>query len=298
MIISPLIGIIGGSGLYQMNALKSVQSLPMKTPFGMPSSDLMIGELADTQVAFLARHGHHHHLLPHEVPYQANIYAMKELGVRYLLSVSAVGSLAEDIRPLDIVLPDQFIDMTRRRESTFFGQGAIAHVSMAQPVCKAMTRIITRTFQKIHFANLKMHSRGTYICIEGPAFSTYAESQWFRSMGAHIIGMTNMPEAKLAKEAQLAYATIGLVTDYDCWHPKEAHVTADTAIANLKQNALHAQRLLYHTVQLLAETQPASAAHTALEGSLVTQPMDVSDTLKRKLGPLLPPSYQLPETEN
>jgi 5'-methylthioadenosine phosphorylase len=233
-----LVGVIGGSGLYQMDALEGAQEQVMDTPFGAPSDVLVAGRVHGVPVVFLARHARGHKLLPSEVPYRANIHAMKQMGVRYLLSLSAVGSLREDFLPLDMVLPDQFIDLTRRRDSTFFGQGAVAHVSMAQPVCPAAAAALARAVRSVltdEGAGEKptLHERGTYVCIEGPQFSSGAESHWYRSMGAGVIGMTAMPEAKLAREAQIAYTTLAMVTDYDCWHPREAHVNANMALENL-----------------------------------------------------------------
>jgi 5'-methylthioadenosine phosphorylase len=221
------------------------------------------------------------------VPYQANIYALKLLGVRYLVSISAVGSLREEIRPLDLVLPDQYIDLTRRRASTFFGQGAVAHVSMAQPVCAELAKVAAQAVNDARLAEVRLHRGGSYVCIEGPTFSTLAESLWYRSMNAAVIGMTAMPEAKLAREAQIAYATLALVTDYDCWHPHEAHVTADLALANLMKNAANAQRVVRNLVQLLHAAPPASAAHTALANGLVTQPQHMSPQTRERLRALL-----------
>ena len=243
-----LVGIIGGSGLYQVDALQGAQEHAMSTPFGAPSDVLVTGRVHDVPVAFLARHARGHRLLPSEVPYRANIHAMKQLGVRYLLSVSAVGSLREEFKPLDLVLPDQFIDLTKRRESSFFGQGAVAHVSMAQLVCPAAAGVMARAVRAVLTARdggaegVTLHEGGTYVCIEGPQFSSVAESNWYRGMGAGVIGMTNMPEAKLAHEAQIAYTTLAMVTDYDCWHPREANVNANMALANLLKNAGRAQQ--------------------------------------------------------
>ena len=275
-----LIGIMGGSGLYQMEGLEDTQEHIISTPFGAPSDALVTGKLQGVSVAFLARHARGHRLLPSEVPYRANIHAMKQLGVRWLMSVSAVGSLQEHIKPLDMVLPDQFIDLTRRRDSSFFGQGAVAHVSMAQPVCNVVTSALGRAVESVLAgANLdpatprpSLHQSGTYVCIEGPHFSSQAESRWYRSMGADVIGMTNMPEAKLAREAQMAYATLAMVTDFDCWHPAEAHVTANMALANLLKNAGRAQQVIKQAIKLLASETRESAAHTALQSALVTQP--------------------------
>ncbi len=266
-----LVGVLGGSGLYQMDAMEDVQELQIDTPFGKPSDAIMTGRIDGVPVAFLSRHGRGHQLVPGEIPYRANVYALKTLGVRYLISLSAVGSLREEFRPLDMVLPDQFIDLTRRRESTFFGNGAVAHVSMGQPVCPMVTDALARAVDLAKLSDpVQLHLGGTYVCIEGPQFSTMAESHWYRSMGASVIGMTNMPEAKLAREAQMAYASLNMVTDYDCWHPTEAHVTADAAIANLMKNASRAQHIARAAVVLLGTEQPLSAAHSALSRGLVS----------------------------
>jgi 5'-methylthioadenosine phosphorylase len=270
-----------------MQGLTDVQEHWVDTPFGKPSDAVVTGEMDGVSVAFLARHGRGHKLLPSEVPYRANIYALKALGVRYLLSISAVGSLAEDIRPLDMVIPDQIIDLTKRRDASFFGAGAVAHVSMAQPVCPNLAELLSRACQTMVTEGAQVHTKGTYVCIEGPSFSTRAESEWYRSMGAQIIGMTNMPEAKLAREAEIAYATLALVTDYDCWHPHEANVTADLAIANLMRNAATAQRIARCVVSLLARETPTSIAHAALSASLVTPIAAMAESVKLRLAALL-----------
>lgn len=286
-----LIGVIGGSGLYQMEALQQATEHALDTPYGKPSDVIVTGLLHDVPVAFLARHGRGHRLIPSEVPYRANIHALKQLGVRYLMSMSAVGSLREEIRPLDMVLPDQFIDLTRRRDATFFGDGAVAHVSMAQPVCARVGDALARAIAEVNLAHpdepIQVHRGGTYVCIEGPQFSTQAESHWYRSMGAHVIGMTNMPEAKLAREAQIAYATLAMVTDFDCWHPSEAHVTAQLAIANLFRNAERAQKIAAAAIRIIAAELAPSMAHDALASALVTQPGAMSLDTLRRLGPLI-----------
>jgi 5'-methylthioadenosine phosphorylase len=284
---NPIIGIIGGSGLYRMEALSDPQEHDIDTPYGRPSDAVVTGRVGGVAVAFLARHGKGHRLLPTEVPYRANIHALKSLGARYLVSISAVGSLREDIRPLDMVLPDQFIDLTKFRASTFFGDGAVAHVSMAQPVCPNLSAILARAVAMQSFQDVRLHEGGTYVCIEGPGFSSQAESLWYRSMGTDIIGMTNMPEAKLAREAQLAYATLALATDYDCWHPKKAHVTADAAIANLMKNAERAQQVLVSAIGLIARDLPQSIAHTALAAGLVTPVEAMMPQVKERLHVIL-----------
>ena len=287
-----LVGIIGGSGLYRMDALRDAQEHLMDTPFGAPSDVLVTGTVHGIPTVFLARHGRGHRLLPAEVPYRANIHAMKQFGVRYLLSVSAVGSLREDVKPLDMVLPDQFIDLTKRRDSTFFGRGAVAHVSMAQPVCPATAAVLGRAVRSVLAADtpghgMTLHESGTYVCIEGPQFSSLAESHWYRSMGASVIGMTNMPEAKLAREAQIAYTTLAMVTDFDCWHPREAHVNANMALANLMQNAGRAHQIVAQAIALLGAELPPSEAHTALQNALVTQPEAMATDVRARLAVLL-----------
>src|SRR5919107_6162753 len=234
------IGIIGGSGLYQMPELKDVEEVSLDTPFGPPSDSFIVGTLEGERVAFLPRHGRGHRVLPTELPFRANIYAMKLLGVERILSASAVGSLQEQYAPLDMVIPDQFFDRTRGRvrESTFFGEGIVAHVSFAHPVCAAVGDVLE---EACRVADVKSHRGGTYLCMEGPAFSTVAESNVYRSWGMDIIGMTNLQEAKLAREAEICYATLALVTDYDCWHPDHDSVTVDLIIGNLMQNAATAQ---------------------------------------------------------
>ena len=290
------VGIIGGSGLYQMEALENAQEHTLTTPFGAPSDVLVTGQVHGVFVVFLARHARGHRLLPSEVPYRANLHALKQLGVRYLLSVSAVGSLREDYKPLDLVLPDQFIDLTKRAGGSFFGQGAVAHVSMAQPVCPAVVAVLARAVDSVLEAEMSgsepghsvsLHTQGTYVCIEGPQFSSRAESHWYRSMGASVIGMTNMPEAKLAREAQMAYATLAMVTDFDCWHPHEAHVSTNLALANLLKNADRAQRVVAEAIRLLGAEQPASEAHTALRNALVTAPEAMAPEVRERLAVLL-----------
>ena len=281
------IGIIGGSGLYRMEGLSDTREHVVDTPFGAPSDALLLGKLDGVDVAFLARHGRGHALIPSQIPFRANIYAMKALGVQYLLSVSAVGSMREEIAPLHMVLPDQFIDLTRKREGTFFGDGAVAHVSLADPVCGVLREVLARSFDDSAFADVRLHRQGTYVCIEGPAFSTRAESQWYRSLGAAVIGMTNMPEARLAREAEMAYATLALATDWDCWHPHQACVTAEMAIANLQGNAQRAQTVLGHAVRRIAREWPGSAAHTALGSALVTPPAAMPAAARERLQALI-----------
>ncbi|BAU44306.1 S-methyl-5'-thioadenosine phosphorylase [Leptolyngbya sp. O-77] len=267
------IGIIGGSGLYKMEALKDVREVEVETPFGKPSDALIVGTLEGTPVAFLARHGRNHTLLPSELPFRANVYAMKSLGVEYLISASAVGSLQAEAKPLDMVLPDQFIDRTKGRVSTFFGEGIVAHIAFGDPVCKNLAAVLGEAIASLDLPDVRLHQGGTYVCMEGPAFSTRAESNLYRSWGATVIGMTNLPEAKLAREAEIAYATLALVTDYDCWHPDHDSVTVEMVISNLTKNAVNAQRVIQETVRRLAQNPPPSEAHHALKYAILT-PLD------------------------
>ncbi len=267
------IGIIGGSGLYKMDALTDVKEVQIDTPFGQPSDALILGKLEGESVAFLARHGRHHHLLPSELPFRANIYAMKSLGVEYLLSASAVGSLKAEVKPLDMVIPDQFIDRTYARVSTFFGEGIVAHIAFGDPICPNLAAVLGDAVASLNLPDVTLHRGGTYICMEGPAFSTKAESHLYRSWGATVIGMTNLQEAKLAREAEIAYATLALATDYDCWHPDHDSVTVEMIIGNLHRNAANAQRVIQETVHRLSQNPPPSAAHSALKYAILT-PLD------------------------
>ncbi|MBW4574207.1 MAG: S-methyl-5'-thioadenosine phosphorylase [Aphanothece sp. CMT-3BRIN-NPC111] len=281
------IGIIGGSGLYKMDALKDVEEVQVDTPFGSPSDALIVGTLEGTRVAFLARHGRNHHLMPSELPFRANIYAMKQIGVKYLISASAVGSLKEEAKPLDMVVPDQFIDRTKNRASTFFGEGIVAHIGFGDPVCGKLAGVLADAIASLNLPNVTLHRGGTYVCMEGPAFSTKAESHLYRSWGGTVIGMTNLPEAKLAREAEIAYATLALVTDYDCWHSDHDSVTVDMIIANLQRNAVNAQKVIQETVRSLNENPPASDAHSALKHAILTPLDKVPAATKEKLTLLL-----------
>ncbi|MEB3359173.1 MAG: S-methyl-5'-thioadenosine phosphorylase [Synechococcales bacterium] len=281
------IGIIGGSGLYQMEALTDVTEVQVSTPFGDPSDALVVGTLEGTRVAFLARHGRGHRLMPSELPFRANIYAMKSIGVEYLISASAVGSLKEEMKPLDMVLPDQFIDRTKNRISTFFGEGIVAHVAFGEPICTKLAGVLGEAIASLNFPDITLHQGGTYVCMEGPAFSTKAESHLYRSWGASVIGMTNLPEAKLAREAEIAYATLAMVTDYDCWHPDHDSVTVEMVIGNLMKNAAHAQAVIREAVRRLGQNPPPSDAHSALKYAILT-PLDRAPAAtKEKLGLLL-----------
>lgn len=273
------IGIIGGSGLYEMADLTDRSEVDIETPFGKPSDRLVLGTLGGQRVAFLPRHGRGHRLMPSELNFRANIYAMKMLGVERILSVSAVGSLKEDLRPLDIVLPDQFLDRTRGRISSFFGSGFVAHISFADPVCPDLIEQVHHASRKAGFAT---KTGGTYVCIEGPAFSTKAESRLYRSWGADVIGMTNLQEAKLAREAEMCYVTIALVTDFDCWHESHETVSAEMIIGNLQKNCQAAQSIIAHTVRELNGTRRCQCGD-ALKYALITDKSVVPEETKRRL---------------
>ena len=277
------IGIIGGSGLYDMAELTDREERTLDTPFGDPSAPYVIGTLRGKRVAFLARHGVGHRLSPSELNFRANIYGFKILGVEYILSASAVGSLKEEYKPMDLVIPDQFLDRTRGRISTFFGDGLVAHVGFAHPFCKNLSRI---AFDSATASGATVHKGGTYVCMEGPQFSTLAESQLYRSWGMDIIGMTNLQEAKLAREAEICYTTIALVTDYDCWHPSHEEVTVDMIVANLMQNAKTAQQVIATAVDALPFARTCECA-TALQHALITRPEAVPAETRLKLAPIV-----------
>jgi len=263
------IGIIGGSGLYQMPELRDIEEVNVDTPFGSPSDAFIVGTLEGERVAFLPRHGRGHKFLPTEVPFRANIYAMKSLGVERILSASAVGSLQEQYAPLDMVIPDQFFDRTRGRvkESTFFGEGIVAHVSFAHPVCAGLGDVLEESCST---ADVKVHRGGTYLCMEGPAFSSVAESNVYRSWGMDIIGMTNLQEAKLAREAEICYATLALVTDYDCWHPGHDAVSVETVIEYLNKNVSNAQKIMRESIKRLKDSDRSCKCGSALKNAIFT----------------------------
>ena len=235
----------------------------------------------------MARHGRNHHLTPSEVPYRANIYAMKKIGVEYLISASAVGSLQEEVKPLDFVLPDQFLDRTRSRQSTFFGEGIVGHIAFGDPVCHQLADVLAASITELNLPDVILHKGGTYICMEGPAFSTKAESNMYRMLGGKVIGMTNLPEAKLAREAEIAYATLAMATDYDCWHPDHDNVTIELVIANLQKNALNAQEVIKEAVKRLTANLFVSEAHSALKYAILTPIDKVPAATKQKLELLL-----------
>ena len=277
------IGIIGGSGLYDMAELQDREERIIHTPFGDPSGPYVVATLRGRRVAFLARHGHGHRLSPSELNFRANIFGFKTLGVEWILSASAVGSLREDIRPLDIVVPDQFFDRTRGRVSTFFGDGLVAHVAFAHPFCPHLSQIAIRSVEK---AGARLHKGGTYVCMEGPQFSTKAESELYRQWGMDIIGMINLQEAKLAREAEICYTTIALVTDYDCWHPEHDSVTVEMVIANLVGNAKTAQQVIANAVEQLPVARTCECAK-ALAAAIITRPEAMSADAKHRLAPIV-----------
>lgn len=276
---SQLIGIIGGSGLYNIEGIKDIQSVSVDTPFGKPSDSFTVGTLEGRKVAFLPRHGKGHTILPSELNFRANIYAMKKLGVGHIIAVSAVGSMKEEIKPLDIVIPDQFFDRTRGRISTFFGEGIVGHVSFADPVCATLA-------DKLHHAaksaGARVHKGGTYLCMEGPLFSTRAESNVYRQWGVSIIGMTNLQEAKLAREAEICYSTLAMSTDYDCWRVEEEPVTLEMIIGNLNKNAETAKRILKAVIPTIAKERPCACA-TASQNAIVTHKDNIPESTKKKL---------------
>lgn len=273
------IGVIGGSGLYDMERLKDVRPVKIETPFGPHSGPLMLGRLNETACAFLPRHGKGHKYLPSELPALANIYALKSLGVERIISVGAVGSLREDVAPRDFLFPDQLVDRTKGRRQTFFGDGVVAHIAFADPFCSDQTKVLYDCAKSL---GIHSHLGGTYCCMEGPAFSTRAESEFHRKMGYSIIGMTVVPEAKLAREAEICYSSVGLITDYDCWKEGE-EVSTSKVVENLFANIANAQNLLEHAVGLLARRPRNCSCKTALSGALFTQPGAMAPGTVKKL---------------
>jgi 5'-methylthioadenosine phosphorylase len=286
------IGIIGGSGLYSMPGLIDTREAHVTTPFGDPSDAFVLGELEGRKVAFLARHGRSHRLLPSELNFRANIYALKSLGVERILSVSAVGSLKEEHKPTDFVVPDQFIDRTYQRVSTFFGDGIVAHVGFGDPVCATVAKAVTDGCEA---AGVVGKSGGTYVCMEGPQFSTRAESNLYRSWGADVIGMTNLQEAKLAREAEICYATMAMVTDYDCWREGHDDVTVEQIVAVLNQNAANACRVVAAAVAALPRGERSCACASALKYAILTNPSVIPEVTLETLALLIGKYIQLPE---
>jgi 5'-methylthioadenosine phosphorylase len=277
------IGIIGGSGLYHMPGFDAQEEVCLETPFGKPSDPYVVGTLEGVRVAFLSRHGKGHRISPSELNFRANIYGMKMLGVERILSLSAVGSLKEEHRPLDFIIPDQFVDRTKDRASTFFGRGMVAHVSFADPVCPELCRLVHDSARHL---GINSKAGGTYLCMEGPAFSTRAESNLYRSWGMDVIGMTNLTEAKLAREAEICYVTIAMVTDYDCWHEEHDAVTVEQILQTLKQNTENACKLVRHAVAALPKARSCKCG-SALKHAIITDPKAIPQAVKQELGLLI-----------
>jgi 5'-methylthioadenosine phosphorylase len=277
------IGVIGGSGLYEIEGMTGIEEVNVNTPFGSPSDAIIVGELEGVRLAFLPRHGKGHRISPTELPVRANIYALKSLGVEWLISVSAVGSLKEEIRPLDLLIPDQLIDRTRSRVNTFFEGGLVAHVGFANPFCPVLSQVLYQAAQE---TGVKVHKGGTYVVMEGPLFSTRAESFLYRSWGADVIGMTALPEAKLAREAEICYATLACVTDYDCWHESHETVTIDMVISNLKRNVDNAKKILRLASSRIPPQRECACA-TALQNAIITSPEHIPAKLKEELALLI-----------
>jgi 5'-methylthioadenosine phosphorylase len=278
-----IVGVIGGSGLYRMKGLRKVREIEIKTPFGRPSGKFFNGILDETELVFLARHGEGHRWLPSEINFRANIFALKKLGVERIISVSAVGSLRQEIAPGDIVIPDQFIDRTTLRPSTFFGKGIVAHVSLADPFCKDLSEKLAASARA---EGGNVHSRGSYLCMEGPQFSTRAESQLYRSWGAAVIGMTNLQEAKLAREAEICFGTLALATDYDCWNQTAGDVEIEDVLAVLRQNVDLAQRTIRRAVALLTDSRSCACA-VALKDAIITERSHIPKKIRSDLRPII-----------
>jgi 5'-methylthioadenosine phosphorylase len=284
-----VLGVIGGSGIYDLPGLSEIEEISVETPFGAPSSKLVVGRLGDTKMVFLARHGAGHTILPHEINYRANLFALKMQGVDWVVSLSAVGSMREDIRPGDIVIVDQYFDRTHGRETTFFGDGIAAHVGFGDPVSPVLASLVhdvavERAKEFGHDG--RVHKGGTYIVMNGPQFSTRAESNIYRGWGVDVIGMTNMPEAKLAREAEMSFCTVALCTDYDCWHEDEADVSVEAVVATVKQNAALARDIVAHIPERLPKTHECIAS-TALQFAIMTDPEQIPEATKKRLAPLI-----------
>lgn len=281
--MSPILGILGGSGLYEMEGLEDISRVKVETPYGAPSDEIVQGRLGETTLLFLPRHGRGHRIPPSHINYRANICALKKLGATHLLSVSAVGSMKEEIRPGDLVTVDQFIDLTKRRVSTFFDEDVTAHISFADPVCPTLADALAESVEAI---GARLHRGGTYVCIEGPQFSTRAESLLYRSWGVSVIGMTNMPEAKLAREAELPYATLALATDYDCWHEAEEDVTAEAIVSVVQENVAKAKKTIIELAKRLPDPS-TSPATNALRHAVMTSRSAISEEARERLSWLL-----------
>jgi len=281
--LDPRIGIIGGSGLYSMPGFEAQREVALDTPWGAPSDNYVVGKLAGKDVAFLARHGRGHRLSPSELNFRANIYGLKTLGVERIISLSAVGSLKQEHRPLDFLLPDQFVDRTRGRISTFFGEGLVAHVGFSDPVCPEVAEVV---YQAASSQGVSVKKGGTYVCMEGPAFSTRAESELYRSWGMDVVGMTNLQEAKLAREAEICYGIIALSTDYDCWHDSHDDVTVEAIIKIIHQNVAMAKNIIRHAVAEIGGERPCSCG-SAMQYAVITDRSVIPEEVKLKLAPII-----------
>lgn len=277
-------GVIGGSGLYELEGFEVTERKAVETPFGSPSDELVIGELEGRKVAFLPRHGRGHRFSPSTLPYRANLYALKSVGVTRVIAVSAVGSMKEEIVPGHIVLPDQLIDRTVGRDRTFFDDGVVAHVMFADPICLELRKVLVGAAEK---SGVTYHDGGTYVCIEGPQFSTRAESNLFRSWGVSVIGMTNLPEARLAREAELSYATIALSTDYDCWHEEEDDVSVEGVLETIKKNVANARKIVRQAILDMPEDTSGWPARSALKHAIMTAPEAIPAAARQRLGLLI-----------
>ncbi len=278
------LGIIGGSGFYSMDHIEFLKEIDINTPYGKPSDSIRVFKLGNLEIVFIARHGRTHKLNPTEIPYRANIWALRSMGVRWIIAPSAVGSLQEQIRPLDIVVPDQFIDRTKNRPATFFTEGAVAHVTMGDPFCTNLCRILGEVGEKNIPGGRQLHRGGTYLAMEGPAFSTRAESNLYRSWGCSVIGMTNHTEARLAKEAQIAYSSLSMVTDYDCWHQDNQEVSVEMVLDNLKSNTEVANKIIFELATVIEKERPKSKSHFSLQDGLITPKEKIPNSVMEKLG--------------
>ena len=277
------LGIIGGSGFYSIDKIECFKEFEVNTPYGKPSDSIRLFKIDNLEIAFLARHGRSHSLNPTEIPYKANIWALRSLGVRWIVAPSAVGSLQEQIRPLDIVVPDQFIDRTNNRPATFFNEGAVAHITMGDPFCRNLSGILSNVGEKNIPGGRQLHRGGTYLAMEGPAFSTRAESNLYRSWGCSIIGMTNHTEARLAKEAEIAYSSLSMVTDYDCWHQTHQEVSVEMVLKNLRANTEVANKIVFEIAKVIDIERPKSKSHDSLKDGLITSKEKIPSSTKEKL---------------
>ena len=277
------LGIIGGSGFYSLEKIESYEEIEINTPYGKPSDSIRLFKIGNLEIAFLARHGRKHSLNPTEIPYKANIWALRSIGVRWIIAPSAVGSLQEQIRPLDIVVPDQFIDRTNNRPATFFNEGAVAHVTMGDPFCRNLSGILSNVGEKVIPDGRQLHRGGTYLAMEGPAFSTRAESNLYRSWGCSIIGMTNHTEARLAREAEIAYSSLSMVTDYDCWHQTHQEVSVEMVMNNLRANTEVANKIVFELAKVIDLDRPQSKSHESLKDGLISQKENIPNSTKAKL---------------